>query len=189
MVFASNNKNKLEEVIRILPSDISILTLDDVGCHDELPETHDTLDENAIEKAEYVATRYQVNCFAEDTGLEVEALNNAPGVYSARYAGEQRSSEANIRLLLENMRDQENRAARFRTVIALFLNEMKYIFQGEVAGQILYEPAGAKGFGYDPVFRPEGYDTSFAQMELTEKNKISHRGKAITQLIEFLSGI
>ncbi len=188
LVFATNNAHKLREARSILPSAIQLLSLNEINCADELPETHDTLEENALEKAEHVFKKYKVNCFAEDTGLEVEALNGAPGVYSARYAGEGKNSRDNISLLLKNMNGIQNRKARFRAVIALMLGASHYSFEGIINGQILSAPTGTGGFGYDPVFVPAGYNESFAQMAEGEKNKISHRKIALDKLAQFLSG-
>ncbi len=186
LVFATNNPNKLKEAKSLLSNKLEILSLKDIGCEEELPETHDTLEENAFEKANYVYTNYSVNCFSEDTGLEIDALNGAPGVYSARYAGEHGNAEANMDLVLKNMKDVENRAARFRTIISLIIDGKKYQFEGIVTGEILKERVGADGFGYDPIFRPNGYETSFAEMPLEQKSSISHRGEAIRKLVSFL---
>ncbi|MDF2156280.1 non-canonical purine NTP diphosphatase [Algoriphagus sp. CAU 1675] len=185
--FATNNTKKIEEVKAALGSDFEIVSLKEVGCNEELPETGDTLEHNAFQKARYVKENYGVDCFADDTGLEVEALAGAPGVYSGRYAGEPRSDERNIELLLKNMQGLENRKARFRTVIALILDGEEFQFEGIAKGEILEEKVGEGGFGYDPVFCPEGYEKTFAELSLDEKNQISHRGKAVRALIEFLS--
>lgn len=185
--FATNNAKKIEEVKAALGSDFEIVSLQEIGCLEELPETGDTLDHNAFQKARFVKENYGVDCFADDTGLEVESLNGDPGVYSGRYAGEPRSDERNIELLLENMEGKEDRKARFRTVIALILGGNEYAFEGIATGEILEEKIGVGGFGYDPVFRPDGYTQTFAELSLTEKNQISHRGKAVKALIEFLS--
>lgn len=189
LVFATNNAHKLREARDILPSAIQLLSLNEINCRDELPETHDTLEENAFEKAEHVFKKYKVNCFAEDTGLEAEALNGAPGVYSARYAGEGKNSSDNISLLLKNMEGIQNRKARFRAVAALILGENHYYFEGIINGIILLKPAGTGGFGYDPIFVPDGYNESFAQMAEEEKNKISHRKIALDKLAQFLTGL
>jgi len=186
LVFATNNANKFREAQDILPPTIQLLSLKEINCMDEIPETHDTLEENACEKADYVYKNYKVNCFAEDTGLEVEALKGAPGVYSARYAGQGKSSQDNIKLLLENMDGIQNRRACFRAVVILILEASHHIFEGIINGQILSKPIGEKGFGYDPVFIPNGYTESFAQMKQEEKNKISHRKLALDKLVEFL---
>ena len=187
--FATNNKKKIEEVKAALGSSFELVSLQEIGCHEELPETGDTLDHNAFQKARFVREHYGVDCFADDTGLEVEALNGAPGVYSGRFAGERRRDERNIDLLLEKVRDQSNRRARFRTVIALILEGKEYQFEGIAEGEILHQRVGEKGFGYDPIFIPLGHDRSFAELSLEEKNEISHRGKAVKALIEFLNHI
>lgn len=184
--FATNNKKKIEEVKAALGSEFQIVSLEEIGCHEELPETGDTLEFNAFQKARHVKDHYGVDCFADDTGLEVEALDGAPGVYSGRYAGEPRSDERNIDKLLDSMTGKENRQARFRTVIALLLEGNEYQFDGIAKGEILEQRVGEKGFGYDPVFRPEGYELTFAEISLEDKNKISHRGKAVKALVEFL---
>jgi XTP/dITP diphosphohydrolase len=187
LVFATNNKHKLEEIKQMLQNtDIEILGLQDIGCNDEIPETSDTLDGNAMQKAQYVFDRFQLNCFADDTGLEVEALNGEPGVYSARYAGETCSFEDNINKLLLELNSMTNRKACFKTVIALILDGEKYLFSGEVYGEILRERKGTNGFGYDPVFMPQGYQLSFAEMDATTKNGLSHRFHATRKLIQFL---
>lgn len=185
--FATNNSKKIEEVKVAIGSQFELVSLKEIGCFDELPESGDTLDHNAFEKARYVKEHFGVDCFADDTGLEVEALNGSPGVYSGRFAGEPRSDERNIDLLLEKMEGQTNRKARFRTVIALILEGKEYQFEGIAEGEILHRRVGEKGFGYDPVFRPTGFDRTFAELSLEEKNEISHRGKAIKALAEFLS--
>jgi XTP/dITP diphosphohydrolase len=185
--FATNNKKKIEEVKAALGPEFELVSLQEIGCEEELPETGDTLDHNAFQKARYVKEHFGVDCFADDTGLEVEALDGAPGVYSGRFAGEPRSDERNIDLLLEKMEGKTNRKARFRTVIALILEGKEYQFEGVAKGEILNERVGEKGFGYDPVFRPTGFDKTFAELSLEEKNEISHRGKAVKALIEFLN--
>ncbi len=187
LVFATQNKNKLKEVQALLPKDITLLSLDDIGCFDEIPETADTIDGNAILKADYVKLHYNMDCFADDTGLEVKALNGEPGVFSARYAGEQKDNEANINKVLKNLQDKENRSARFKTVIALNLNDHQLLFTGICEGTILKERKGEHGFGYDPVFQPNNHEKSFAEMELSEKSQLSHRGKALQKLIEYLA--
>lgn len=186
LVFASNNKNKILEIKHQLPPEIELLSLEDIGCHEDIPETADTIEGNAILKADYVTSRYGYNCFADDTGLEVEALNGEPGVYSARYAGEQKSAEDNMDKLLEALQGNANRNARFKTVIALNMNGKQNLFTGIVNGTITTEKAGDKGFGYDPIFKPVGLNTTFAQLSLDEKAQLSHRGRAVTQLIDFL---
>lgn len=185
--FATNNKKKIEEVRAALGPDFELVSLQEIGCHEELPETGDTLEHNAFQKARYVKEHYGVDCFADDTGLEVEALDGAPGVYSGRFAGEPRSDERNIDLLLERMNGNTNRKARFRTVVALILDEKEYQFEGIAEGEILLHRVGEKGFGYDPVFKVSGYSRSFAELSLEQKNEISHRGKAVKSLIEFLN--
>jgi XTP/dITP diphosphohydrolase len=184
--FATNNKNKLAEVRSKLGDQFTILSLNDIGCLEELPETKDTIEGNSEQKAKYVFEKYRVNCFADDTGLEVAALKGAPGVYSARYAGIGCSSEDNMSKLLSELKGVKNRNASFKTCITLFINGKKQIFTGEVKGVILEERSGEKGFGYDPIFKPEGFDMSFAQMSMEEKNTISHRGVAVAKLAEFL---
>jgi len=187
LVFATNNINKLKEIKAILGDKIDILSLSDIDCHVDIPETSDTLQGNALLKARYVYTHYRMNCFADDTGLEVKALNGAPGVHTARYANdEEHDSEANMKLLLHNLRYEENRKAQFRTIIALILNGKEYFFEGYVKGNIIREKRGEKGFGYDPVFIPEGYDKTFAELDVNIKNSISHRAKAVEQLCKFL---
>ncbi|WP_111669381.1 non-canonical purine NTP diphosphatase [Algoriphagus litoralis] len=184
--FATNNLKKIEEVKAALGSEFEIVSLQDIGCFEELPETGDTLDHNAFQKARYVKSNFGVDCFADDTGLEVDALDGAPGVYSGRFAGEPRSDERNIALLLDKMSGISDRKARFRTVIALILEDREYAFEGVASGEILGEKVGSGGFGYDPVFRPNGFDRTFAELSLVEKNEISHRGKAVKALISFL---
>lgn len=186
LVFASNNKNKIIEIQNILPETIEILSLDDIGCFEDIPETADTIEGNAKLKADYVTTKYGYDCFADDSGLEVNALNGAPGVYSARYAGNQKSDADNIDKLLIDLSNESNRKANFKTVIALNFNNQSLLFTGTVNGEILHERKGSNGFGYDPVFQPEGYDRTFAEFSLSEKSSISHRAKAVKQLIDFL---
>jgi XTP/dITP diphosphohydrolase len=185
LVFASNNKNKIKEIQQLLPSTIEILSLEAIGCHEEIPETSDTIEGNAILKANYVTQKYGYNCFADDTGLEVEALNGEPGVYSARYAGEQRNSDDNMNKLLENLYGKENRNAQFKTVIALNYEGKQHLFTGIAKGEITTKKSGNQGFGYDPIFRPNSYQETFADLTLETKNQISHRGKAIQLLISF----
>ena len=187
LVFATNNKHKLEEVQKILGHSFELLSLNDIGCNDDIPETSETLNGNALQKARFVYERYGYNCFADDTGLEVEALDMAPGVYSARYAGSQKNSIDNMQKLLHELDEINKRDARFRTVIALIIDGKEWLFEGIVDGEILRKPKGEQGFGYDPVFKPKGYEQSFAEMELSLKNTISHRGKATTKLIDFLN--
>ena len=185
-VFATNNKNKIIEVQQMLPTAIEIISLESIGCFEEIPETADTIEENAAMKANYVTQKYGYDCFADDTGLEVEALNGEPGVFSARYAGEQRSSDDNMNKLLEALYNNTNRNAQFKTVIALNLNGKQHLFTGIATGEITLEKRGNQGFGYDPIFKPDGYEATFAQLSIEEKGTISHRGKAIEQLINFL---
>jgi len=184
--FATNNSKKIEEVKAALGEDFTLLSLADIGCHEELQETGDTLEHNAFQKARYVYDNYGVSCFADDTGLEVDALEGAPGVYSGRFAGEPRSDERNISLLLEKMEGIQNRKARFRTVIALILEGEEHRFDGMAEGEIIHGRSGKAGFGYDPVFRPDGGELTFAEMSMDDKNRISHRGRAVQKLIEFL---
>jgi len=184
--FATNNKKKIEEVKAALGPTFTIVSLEEIGCREELPETGDTLEHNAFQKARYVHQHYGVDCFADDTGLEVEALGGEPGVYSGRYAGEPRSDSRNIDLLLKNLKDISNRKARFKTIIALILEGKEYAFEGSAEGEIIHELVGTGGFGYDPVFRPNGFDRTFAQLTMEEKNAISHRGKAVKALADFL---
>ena len=186
LVFASNNRNKIQEIKHQLPDDIELLSLEDIGCHEDIPETADTIEGNAILKANYVTQNYGYDCFADDTGLEVDALNGAPGVYSARYAGEHKDANDNMDKLLAELKDNANCNARFKTVIALNLNGKQHLFTGIVNGIIPNEKAGKEGFGYDPVFKPEGSDLTFAQISLDEKALLSHRGRAVSQLIAFL---
>lgn len=186
IVFATNNRHKLDEIRKITKGKIEILSLDDIGCHDEIEETGNTFEENALIKARFIKNKYGYDCFAEDTGLEVDALGNAPGVYSARYAGKACSDEDNINKLLDNLTGIENRKARFRTVIALLMNGKKYFFEGEIKGHIINEKRGSAGFGYDPIFVPEGYDQTFAELGEEIKNRISHRSIATQKLVDLL---
>jgi len=189
LVFATNNLHKLKEVSAILEHKIELLSLDDINCHTDIPETSDTLEGNALLKAQFIHNNYNLDCFADDTGLEVEALDGEPGVYSARYAGETHNSEANMLKLLRNMEGKENRKAQFRTVISLILDETEYQFEGIVKGKIITEKRGLSGFGYDPVFIPEGYNETFAELGDEIKNKISHRAQAVNKLCKFLFSI
>ncbi|MCM1022299.1 MAG: RdgB/HAM1 family non-canonical purine NTP pyrophosphatase [Muribaculum sp.] len=190
IVFATNNAHKLDEARQILsPLGLNVLSLADIGCHTEIPETGTTLDANAQQKALFIKENFGYDCFADDTGLEVDALQGAPGVYSARYAGPAHDSLANMRLLLKNLEGAVNRKARFRTVVALIIGSDIKTVSGECPGEITNEPQGEAGFGYDPVFRPEGYDLTFAQMEAEQKNAISHRGRAMEQLAELLNNL
>lgn len=186
IVFATNNKHKLEEISRLLEGKHEIVPLSSIGCYDDIPEDQDTLEGNALQKARYIKEHYGLDCFADDTGLEIEALDYRPGVYSARYAGPAKDSLANMNKVLSEMQHHTNRKARFRTVIALILEGKEYLFEGRVDGNILTEKHGDAGFGYDPIFQPEGFEVSFAEMPMDEKNKISHRGKATQKLAEFL---
>lgn len=188
VVFATGNEHKVKEVNAALKGAFEAISLRSIGCEEELPENSPTLEGNALEKARYVHQHYQVDCFSEDTGLEVEALDGAPGVYSARYAGPARDAEANMALLLDRLQGIENRRARFRTVIALILDGQEYTFEGVVNGSIAHEKKGAQGFGYDPIFMPDGFSRTFAQMPAEEKNAISHRGRAMGKLKAFLLG-
>lgn len=188
IVFATNNKNKLREIREILGSDFEIVSLSEIGCHEDIPETGDTLEENALQKAQFVCDKYHIGCFADDTGLEVEALDGQPGVHSARYAeGTDHDSEANMAKLLANLEDKSNRNAKFRTIIVLLQpNALPIYFEGRVDGQIATEKHGTEGFGYDPIFVPVGYDKSFAELGEEIKNKISHRARAVVKLSEYL---
>ncbi|OYQ34716.1 non-canonical purine NTP pyrophosphatase [Flavobacterium cyanobacteriorum] len=186
LVFASNNRNKILEIRHQLPPEIELLSLEDIGCLEDIPETAATIEGNAMLKADYITQKYGYNCFADDTGLEVEALNGAPGVYSARYAGEQKNADDNINKLLHELTGNDNRKARFKTVIAINLYGGQHLFTGIVNGEITQKRAGDKGFGYDPVFKPEGLPVTFAQLTLDEKARLSHRGRAIQQLIDFM---
>lgn len=185
--FATNNQNKLKEIRSLIDDRFEILSLQDIGCEEELPENQETIAGNSLEKAQYVYDRYQVDCFADDTGLEVDALDGEPGVYSARYAGTHRDSCDNIRLLLEKLKSEENRKARFRTVISLINDGKVDQFEGTAEGKIIDDLKGLHGFGYDPVFIPEHSDKTFAEMTLEEKNQLSHRAKAISKLVSFLN--
>ena len=187
LVFATNNLNKLKEVQKMLPNTIKLLSLRDINCFDEIDETEMSLEGNAKLKANYIAQKYGYNCFADDTGLEVESLDGKPGVYSARFAGEPSNSENNIQKLLTELKNKSNRSAQFRTIISLHINNATFIFEGICKGEILENKQGEKGFGYDPIFKPENYTVSFAEMSSEEKNIISHRGIAIKKLVRFLS--
>ncbi|MBQ3699448.1 MAG: non-canonical purine NTP diphosphatase [Prevotella sp.] len=187
IVFATNNQHKLSEIRNILGNRFEVLSLTDIGCQKDIPENGQTLNENALIKAKYVYDTYRINCFSDDTGLEVEALGGAPGVYSARYAGgEGHDSEANMQKLLHNLENKDNRKARFRTVIALIIDGKVKTFEGIVNGEIIREKRGGEGFGYDPIFQPEGYNQTFAELGVDIKNQISHRAKASQKLAEYL---
>ena len=187
LIFVTNNPHKLEEVKSMVGERFDLRNLRDINMEQEIPEEQDTLEGNALQKAHFVFDQTGLNCFADDTGLEVDALDGRPGVYSARYAGEDCSPQDNIKKLLGELNGVAQRTARFRTVIALILDGREYLFEGKVEGQIISEESGSEGFGYDPVFQPEGWDKTFAEMPLSEKNKISHRGRATQKLVEFLN--
>lgn len=189
LIFATNNAHKVKEIKNAVNGKYDVKSLAEIGCTDDIPETEPTLEGNARLKSEYVVNKFNVNCFADDTGLEIEALNGEPGVYSARYAGEQCSFEDNMNKVLENLEGKENRKAKFRTVISLILEGKEYQFEGSVEGEILKEKSGTEGFGYDPIFRPDGYKETFAEMPLDLKNQISHRGRAVKKLVEFLNNL
>lgn len=187
LVFATNNLNKLKEVQTLIPEHIQLLSLSDIGCFEDIPETQTTIKDNAIQKANYIKETYGYDCFADDTGLEVKILNGEPGVFSARYAGEQRDANDNMDKLLKALENRPNRSAQFKTVIALHLNGKLQTFNGICKGDITKTKKGTQGFGYDPIFQPKGYDETFAEMDLELKNKIGHRGKAVSQLVLFLT--
>lgn len=189
LVFASSNKNKLKEIAQRLPDGFELISLSDLNITEDIPETADTFQGNAFLKASYIAENYQIDCFADDSGLEVPALDGAPGVYSARYAGEDRSDEANMNKLLDALKNSEDRTANFKTVICLYINGEYLYFEGKVEGEIIKEKRGEYGFGYDPIFVPKGEVRTFAEMELSEKNQFSHRAKALDKMMEFLSYI
>lgn len=186
IIFASNNKNKVQEIQNQVPKSIQIVTLDEIGCTEDIAETGNTLEENAIIKANYITEKYGLPCFADDTGLEIDALNGEPGVYSARYAGEDKNADKNMDLVLEKLGISTDRKAQFKTVIALNINNEQHLFTGIVEGVIRNEKTGTNGFGYDPIFEPESFGKTFAEMSLEEKNKLSHRGRAVEQLVAFL---
>lgn len=187
LVFATHNKNKLKEVKALIPSHIELLSLTDIGCMEGIPETANTIEGNALLKSAYIKNNYGYNCFADDTGLEVVSLNNEPGVYSARYAGLENNSEANMLKLLNNLENKSNREARFKTAISLIINDTERLFEGICEGEITTSQKGNSGFGYDPIFQPKGFDKTFAEMTLEQKSQIGHRGKAVRLLIEYLS--
>ena len=188
LVFATNNEHKLKEVREIIDGSFQILSLKDIGCAEDIPETAETLEGNALLKARHVKNKYGCDCFADDTGLEITALNNAPGVYSARYAGEAKDSKANISKALRELRNKTDRSARFRTVIALISGKKEYLFEGVIEGTITCEPRGNAGFGYDPIFIPDSHSKTFAEMGTDAKNKFSHRAEAIKKLKLFING-
>lgn len=187
LVFATNNQNKVNEVQSLLPEHITILSLKDINCDEDIPETQPTIEGNAIQKAQYVKEHYGYDCFADDTGLEVHALNGEPGVFSARYAGSQRNADDNMNKLLNELENKEDRSAHFKTVVALILNGEQHTFPGICEGTIIKEKRGEKGFGYDPIFMADGFTETFAQISLAEKNRVGHRGKAVQKLIDFLN--
>ena len=187
LVFASNNPNKIKEIQLLLPDSITLLSLTDIGCTEDIPETAPTIEGNAIQKANYVTQKYGYPCFADDTGLEVEALNGEPGVYSARYAGNQRDATDNMDKLLTNLINKSNRNAHFKTIICLNLNGEQHLFEGIIKGTIITEKIGNQGFGYDPIFLPKGSNRTFAEMPIEEKSKMSHRGLAVEKLVAFLT--
>jgi XTP/dITP diphosphohydrolase len=187
LIFATHNQHKLQEIKLLLPKSIELVSLSDLQVTQDIPETGETLQDNAFIKAKYIYKRFGLDCFADDSGLEVEALNGAPGVYSARYAGLQKSDKDNNQKLLSELRDKSNKKARFKTVISLYFNGSIYFFEGAIEGVILSEMQGTQGFGYDPLFKPNGCDKTFAQMSTDEKSKISHRGLAVNKLVNFLS--
>ena len=189
LVFASNNKNKIKEIQQLVPQSIQIVSLQDIGCTEDIPETADTIEGNAILKANYVTQKYGLNCFADDSGLEVNILNGAPGVYSARYAGEPKNDDNNINKLLLNLKDKTNRKANFKTVICLNINGEQHLFTGIINGKIIEEKIGTNGFGYDPIFVADGYTKTFAELSISEKSTISHRGKAVKELISFCKNL
>ena len=188
LVVATNNAHKLEEIAAILGDEMELLSLKDINCHADIPETADTLEGNARQKAMYIYENYGMDCFADDTGLEVDALNGSPGVFSARYAGDGHDSEANMQKLLKELKGKENRKAQFRTAICLIMEGKEYLFEGIVKGTIIEEKRGGAGFGYDPIFVPEGYDQTFAELGNDIKNTISHRARAVEKLCKFLKG-
>lgn len=185
IVFATNNPNKIKEVQALIPSHIKLVSLKEIGCLEDIPETQDTIEGNAVQKANYIKEHYGLDCFADDTGLEVEALDGAPGVFSARYAGPDRNADDNMNLLLSELKSEENRSARFKTVIALYFKGELITFEGICEGEINKSKTGTEGFGYDPIFQAEGYKKTFAEISLDEKNRIGHRGKAVSKLVTY----
>ncbi len=187
LVFATNNENKIKEINALLTNSIKLLSLKDIGCHEDIPETANTIEGNAILKAKYVYEKYGYDCFADDTGLEIKSLNGEPGVFSARYAGEEKNADKNMDKVLQKLASQKDRTAQFKTVVALVINGKITTFEGIIKGEITKEKHGKDGFGYDPIFKPNGYKITFAEMPLSEKNNISHRGRAVKKLINFLN--
>ncbi len=186
LIMATQNKNKVKEINALLPASIQVKTLEEIGCLEEIPETQETLEGNAFQKALFVADKYGVNCFADDTGLEIDALKGEPGVYSARYAGPKKNADDNMNLVLNKLEGVADRKARFRTVIALIIDGVETVFEGIAEGEITKEKSGQEGFGYDPIFRPTGYKETFSELTMKEKNEISHRGRAVKKLVEHL---
>ena len=187
IIFATGNPHKIREVNQLLNGQLTVAGLKDIGCREDIPETSPAIEGNALQKARYVFEKYGANCFSEDTGLEIPALNGEPGVRSARYAGEAKNADANMQLVLKKLAGEKDRRARFKTVIALILNGKEYLFEGICNGTIREQPSGSGGFGYDPIFQPDGFDRTFAEMPPEEKNKISHRGRAVRKLVAFLT--
>ena len=189
IVFATNNPNKLKEIQSLIPKEIEIISLKEIGCNEDIPETGDTLEANAFQKAHYIKDNFNYDCFADDTGLEIDELNGDPGVYSARYAGPERNANANMNKVLNELKGKKNRKAQFRTAIALILNNEEHLFEGKVEGYISKDKQGNEGFGYDPIFIPENDIRSFAQMSMQEKGAISHRGRAVKKLVAYLNNL
>lgn len=187
LIFATQNENKVAEIQKLMPDNIQVFSLKEINCSDDIPENEPTLEGNALVKARFIAEKYGVNCFSDDTGLEIEALNGEPGVKSARYAGEEKNNEKNMDLVLEKLTQSTNRKAQFKTAIALILNGEEHLFEGTVKGTIRKEKSGEQGFGYDPIFEPENCSITFAEMTTEEKNKMSHRGRAIKKMVDFLA--
>tara|TARA_R100000750_G_scaffold62660_1_gene57170 strand:+ start:61502 stop:62083 length:582 start_codon:yes stop_codon:yes gene_type:complete len=187
LVFATNNENKIKEINALLTNSIKLLSLKDIGCYEDIPETADTIEGNAILKAKYIYEKYGYNCFADDTGLEIKSLNGEPGVYSARYAGEEKNADKNMDKVLKKLVPFSDRTAQFKTVVALVINGETTTFEGIIEGEITKEKHGKDGFGYDPIFKPIGYEITFAEMPLSKKNNVSHRGRAVKKLIDFLN--
>ena len=189
IVFATNNPNKLKEIQSLIPKEIEIISLKEIGCNEDIPETGDTLKANAFQKAQYIKDNFNYDCFADDTGLEIDELNGDPGVYSARYAGPERNASANMNKILNKLKGKKNRKAQFRTAIALILKGEEHLFEGKVEGYISKDKQGNEGFGYDPIFIPENNTRSFAQMSMQEKGAISHRGRAVKKLVAYLNNL